>query len=127
MPVIELNQQNFEATIAGNAMVIVDFWAPWCQPCSAFAPVFEAASSEHHDVVFGKVNSDVEQALAAHFGIRSIPMLILFREQVVVFMQAGALPASALGNLITQAKALDMDQVRREIAEHEQQQVAQQQ
>jgi thioredoxin 1 len=127
MAVVELNQQNFEATITGNAMVIVDFWAPWCQPCTAFAPVFEAVSGKHPDVVFAKVNSDTEQAIAAHFGIRSIPMLILFREQVIVFMQAGALPASALEDLITQAKALDMDQVRREIAEQEQQQVAQQQ
>ena len=127
MAVVELNQQNFEATITGNAMVIVDFWAPWCQPCTAFAPVFEAVSGEHPDVVFAKVNSDTEQAIAAHFGIRSIPMLILFREQVIVFMQAGALPASALEDLISQAKALDMDQVRREIAEQEQQQVAQQQ
>jgi thioredoxin 1 len=122
MPVLELTQENFEATITGNKMVIVDFWAPWCGPCKSFAPVFEATSEKHPDVVFAKVNSDDEQALAGHFGIRSIPTIMLFREQIVVFMQSGALPASGLESVLTQAKALDMEQVRREVAAQQAQQ-----
>lgn len=121
MAVLELTQDNFEATVTGNKMVIIDFWAPWCGPCKSFAPVFEAAAEKHPDVVFAKVNSDDEQALAGHFGIRSIPTIMLFREEIVVFMQSGALPASGLESVLTQAKALDMDQVRRDIAERDQQ------
>jgi thioredoxin 1 len=127
MAVLELTQQNFEATVTGNKLVIIDFWAPWCGPCKSFAPVFEAASEQHPDVVFAKINSDDEQALAGHFGIRSIPTIMLFREEIVVFMQPGALPASGLDGVLTQAKALDMDQVRRDIAERDQQSQQQQQ
>lgn len=127
MAVLELTQQNFEATVTGNKMVIIDFWAPWCGPCKSFAPVFEAASEQHPDMVFAKINSDDEQALAGHFGIRSIPTLMLFREEIVVFMQPGALPASGLDSVLTQAKALDMDQVRRDIAARDQQSQQQQQ
>ncbi len=126
MAVLELTQQNFEATVTGNKMVIIDFWAPWCGPCKSFAPVFEAAAEKHPDVVFAKVNSDDEQALSGHFGIRSIPTIMLFREEIVVFMQSGALPASGLESVLTQAKARDMDQVRRDIAEREQQSQQQQ-
>jgi len=122
MAVQELTQENFESTVTGNKMVIVDFWAPWCGPCKGFAPVFEAASEKHPDVVFAKVNSDDEQALSAHFAIRSIPTLILFREEVIVFMQSGALPATGLDSVLAQAKALDMDKVRRDIAEQQAQQ-----
>jgi thioredoxin 1 len=122
MPVLELTQQNFESTITGNKIVIVDFWAPWCGPCKSFAPVFEATSEKHPDVVFAKVNSDDEQALSGHFGIRSIPTIMLFREEIIVFMQSGALPASGLESVLTQAKALDMEQVRRDIAAQQAQQ-----
>ncbi len=121
MAVLELTQENFESTVTGNKMVIIDFWAPWCGPCKSFAPVFEATAEKHPDVVFAKVNSDDEQALSGHFGIRSIPTIMLFREEIIVFMQSGALPASGLESVLAQAKALDMDQVRRDIEEREQQ------
>jgi len=122
----DLTQENFESTVTGNKMVIVDFWAPWCSPCKGFAPVFEAMSEKHPDVVFAKVNSDDEQGLAAHFGVRSIPTIMLFREEVIVFMQAGALPEAGLESVLNQAKALDMDQVRSDIAAKQAQQQQQQ-
>jgi thioredoxin len=117
---VELTQENFESTIRGNPMVIVDFWAPWCGPCKGFAPVYERASEVHSDVVFAKVNTDEQQELAGAFGIRSIPTLMVFREQVILFNQAGALPGNALEQVITQAKALDMAKVHEELAKQEQ-------
>jgi len=119
MATIELTMENFESTVTGNPMVVVDFWAPWCGPCKGFAPIFENASETHGDVVFAKVNTDEQQELAGAFGIRSIPTLMVFREKVVLFQQAGALPASALEQVLTQAKALDMAKVHQEIAERE--------
>ena len=122
MATVELNKTNFEDVVTQSDMVIVDFWASWCGPCRSFAPVFEAASEQHPDIVFGKVNADDEQELAAAFGIRSIPYVMLLREKVVLFAQAGALPAEGLESVIRQARALDMAQVHREIADQQAQQ-----
>ncbi len=115
MATIELTQENFDQTVSDHAMVIVDFWAPWCGPCRGFAPVFEKASETHPDVVFAKVNTDEQQALAGNFGIRSIPTLMVFREKVILFQQAGALPGNALEQVIAQAKTIDMAKVHAEV------------
>jgi thioredoxin len=119
MATIALTKDNFEQVVSGNDMVLVDFWAPWCGPCKGFAPVFEASSEKHTDIVFGKVNTDDEQDLAASFNIRSIPTLMFFREKVILFSQAGALPGSALEQVITQGRELDMVMVHKEIVDRE--------
>ena len=116
MATVDLTSETFEKTVNENAMVIIDFWAPWCGPCRGFAPVYEKAAEVHPDVVFAKVNTDEQQELAGAFGIRSIPTLMVFREKVVLFQQAGALPGNALEQVIAQAKALDMAKVHAEVA-----------
>ncbi len=114
--VIELTQENFSEVIDGNKIVIVDFWAPWCGPCKSFAPTFEAAAEKNDGIVFAKVNTEDQQELGAMFQIRSIPTLMVFKEQIVVFSQPGAMPASGLDELVANAAGLDMDMVREQIA-----------
>ena len=119
MATVELTKDNFEKTVNDNTMVIVDFWAPWCGPCRGFAPVYEKASETHADVVFAKVNTDEQQELAGAFGIRSIPTLMVFREKVILYQEAGALPGQALEQVITQAKNIDMAKVHDELKKQE--------
>ena len=119
MATIEVTKDNIEEIISKNDMVILDFWAEWCGPCKSFAPVFETASQKYPDVVFGKINTEEQQELAAQFQIRSIPNVMLFREQVMLFTQPGAMPATGIDSVIAQAKALDMAKIRQEIAEEE--------
>jgi thioredoxin 1 len=113
MAVEALTTDKFDSTVTGNDIVVIDFWAPWCGPCRGFAPVFEQVSEENPDVKFVKVNTDEEQALAGHFGIRSIPTLMIFREQVIVFQQPGALPKGAVEDVLGQVRKLDMAEVKR--------------
>jgi thioredoxin 1 len=119
MATVELTAENFESVITDADLALVDFWAAWCGPCRMFGPVFEKASEQNPDAVFGKVDTEAQQALAASFGISSIPTLMIIRDNVVVYAQPGALPEPALKELITKARELDMDQVRASIAEHE--------
>ena len=117
MAVMELTKENFEQVITSNATVVVDYWAPWCGPCRGFAPIFERVAEANSDVVFAKVNTDDEQEIAQHFQIRSIPTLMVFRDQIIVFSQPGALPQNALEQVVEKAKTLDMDEVRKQIAQ----------
>jgi len=116
MPLIELDKDGFQASIKPDNTVIVDFWAPWCGPCKNFSPIFEKAAEAHPDITFAKVNTDTEQELAGALGIRSIPTLMVFREQVLLFSQPGAMSAGQFEELITKIKALDMAEVHKEVA-----------
>ncbi len=119
MATVDVTKDNFSVTIDNNDMVIIDFWAPWCGPCKSFGPIYEEISGKYDDIVFAKVDTEAEQELAGHFQIRSIPTLMIMKQQVVVFSQPGALPGAALEEIIEKAKALDMDKVRAEIAAEE--------
>ena len=120
MATIEVNESNFQDTISKDGIVLIDCWASWCGPCRAFGPVFEEASEKHTDAVFGKLDTEANQGIAAALQIQSIPTLMIFRDNILVYREAGALPAAALENLIQQVKGLDMDDVRRQVAaQHE--------
>jgi thioredoxin 1 len=118
--VVELTKDNFESTVTENSFVIIDFWAPWCGPCRSFAPTYESVSEDNPNIVFGKVNTEDEQDLAMHFQVRSIPTLMIFRDNIIIFSQPGALPESAFRELLSKAGELDMDEVRAQIAAEQQ-------
>ncbi|MCX4474517.1 thioredoxin [Micromonospora sp. NBC_01655] len=118
MATVELTTGNFDEVAGSDGIVLVDFWAEWCAPCKRFAPVYERSSDKHPDIVFGKVDTEAQQELGAKFDIRSIPTIMAIRDGVIVFAQPGALPESALENLIEQVQGLDMDDVRKKLAEH---------
>ncbi len=119
MAVVELNKNTFEDAVKDNSFVIVDFWAPWCGPCRSFAPTYEKVSEEFPDIVFAKVNTEDEQEIAAHFSIRSIPTLMVFRDNIIIYSEAGALPEAAFRELVSKAGELDMDEVRKQVEEQQ--------
>jgi thioredoxin 1 len=121
MAVVELSKDSFEQTIKDNDFVVVDFWAPWCGPCRSFAPVYDKVSEDHDDIVFAKINTEEEQEIAAHFQIRSIPTLMIFREQIIIFAQPGALPEGSFRQLLEKAGDLDMAEVRAQVEAQRQQ------
>lgn len=119
MATVALTRENFDQTIQDNDTVFIDFWAEWCGPCRSFAPTYEKSSEEHQDIVFGKVDTEDQPELAGMFGIRSIPTLMVFRDQVILYAQPGAIPGHMLEDLISKVSEVDMDEVRSQIAAHE--------
>ena len=119
MPLVNLTEKNFEEEVGKYDIAVLDFWAPWCGPCRSFAPIFEKVAEEYPEILFGKINTEEEQGLAGYFRISSIPTVIMLREQIGVFQQAGMLPEEALKDLIGKVKELDMDMVREEVAKQQ--------
>ena len=118
MATLEIGKENFKATVSKQGIVLLDWWAEWCGPCRGFAPIFEKVSEKHPDITFGKIDTDAQPELSGMFEIRSIPTLMIFRDGILLFKQPGALPAAALEELLGKVRALDMDEVRREIEKH---------
>jgi thioredoxin 1 len=119
MATVQITAKNFEETMKKGGIVLLDWWAPWCGPCRAFGPIYEKVAAKHPDIVFGKVNTEDEPALAGQFGIRSIPTLMIFRDETELFAQPGMVPENVLEDLVDQAKKVDMDEVRREVEQEE--------
>ena len=119
MATVEITAENLQTTVADNDIVVLDFWASWCGPCKRFGPIFEASSEENPDVVYGKINTEEQQQLAASFGVQSIPMVVAFRQGIILFQQPGMLPPEALSQLVTQLKEVDMEEVHKKVAEEQ--------